>query len=129
MVFDSTSVLAFVRDVFAVTEALSEIADEGGVVAVPVACVAEAAPSAVDGEALRDLASHPHIEILDAEAADWPGLGGMCALVEGFATASAAMVALDAGCWVLTAAPDRYAGVAAGKLVIELVEDPPAEEG
>lgn len=120
LVFDTTTVLAFVRDVYAVTEALGEIADEDALVGVPVACLAEAAPAAVNGEALRELAEHPHVVVLDAEAENWPGLGGMCALVEGFASASAAISALDAGCWVLTSQPERYAGVASGGLVIPL---------
>ncbi len=122
LVFDTTAVLAFVRDVFGVIEALGEVADEGGVVAVPVACLAEAHPLAINAEGLRELAEHPHVVILDADAEDWLGLGGMCGLVEGFPAACAAMAALDEGCWVLTGNPGLYAEVGAGGLVIPLGE-------
>ncbi len=120
LIFDTSTVLAYVRGSFAVVEALGEVADEGAVVAVPVACLAEAQPLAVDGEGLRDLAEHPSVTVLDAAAEEWPGLGGMCALVEGFAAASAALAALDEGCWVLTSDPGRYAEVNSGDLVIPI---------
>ncbi len=87
---------------------------------IPIACLAEAYPLAVDGEVLRELAGHPSVTVLDAAAGEWPGLGGMCGLVEGFASASAALAALDEGCWVLTCDPGRYAEVDSGDLVIPI---------
>lgn len=122
LVLDSTAILAFVRQSFDVGEVLSEIGDNAAVAALPLACLVEAARDAVDQDRLHLLAEHPSTVVVSAEAADWRTLAALCSLIGGYAPATAALAAMDSGCWVLSTKPDLYAHVAGGELAIPVHE-------
>lgn len=122
LVLDTTAVLAFTRGSIHVGETLAEIVDNQSAAALPVACLAEAHPDAVEPERLAALVAHEATTVIASEAEQWQALGHMYAMLGAFSAASAALIAVDLDCWVLTAQPDLYADVAGGNLSIA-VED------
>ena len=119
LVLDTSAVLAFVRQSVHVGEVLVEVDDNAAVAAIPLACLVEAARDAVDHDQLVFLAEHPSTVIVAEEAGHWRMLGGLCSMTGGYASASAALTALDARCWVLTANPAIYASVG-GELAVPI---------
>jgi hypothetical protein len=120
LVLDTTAVLEFARGSVHVGEVLAEFADGKSGAAVPLACLAEAYPTAVEPDRLRALVAHEAVSVMTDDAAEWESLGHLCALVGGFAQASAALAALDFDCWVLTARPELYDAVKGGDLVVAI---------
>jgi hypothetical protein len=126
LVLDTSAVLAFVRQSVHVGEVLVEVDDNAAVAAIPLAylvdlaCLVGAARDAIDHGRLAFLAEHPSTVVVPAEVAGWQTLGVLCGLTGAFAPASAALTAMDAGCWVLTAHPNVYAAVAGGELAVPI---------
>jgi hypothetical protein len=116
LVIDVTAALEYARGTPHVGELLIQLQEAGHVAALPVGCLVEAYPAAVESERLATLVTHDAVVLVADDPDDWETLGHLCALTGGAGSASAALVALDADCWVLTADPIRYAAVAAGEL-------------
>lgn len=120
LVLDDTAVLEYARGTLHVGELLIQLAEAGHVAALPLVCLVEAYPAAVEAEHLGTLAAHDTVVVVSDDPADWETLGHLCAMTGGAVSASAALVALDADCWVLTTDPDRYAQVAEGNLTVRI---------
>ena len=115
---DTSAILGFVRENEAVGEVIREVADAGLLVALPTACMAEAYLSAVTVDLLQVLVANPATVLLADEPGEWVMLAQALGLVGDLASASAALLAVDAGCQVLTARPQRYAGIGSGELAL-----------
>lgn len=122
VVFDTSAVLAFARESIAVGETLAELLNDGMSAAVPVLCLAEAVPPALEAERLDALVGHPATTVVTDGPSEWRALGHLCALTGEIASASAALAAVDFDAWILTADPDRYRSVAGGTLGIQIAD-------
>lgn len=120
LVLDTSAVLAFVRQSVHVGEVLVEVDDNNAVAAIPLACLVEAVRDAVDQDQLALLAEHLSTVVFGAAVEDWRALGALCAITGGYAAATAALTAMDASCWILTARPELYEHIAAGGLVVPI---------
>ncbi len=120
LVLDASAVLSFSHGDVHVGELLTELEAEGAIAGLPVACLAEAFPAAVDAERVHLLVEHPAVQVVGESADDWQPLSGMVALVGDYPSAAAAWLALDCGGWVLTNRPSRYVQVAGGTLTIPI---------
>jgi hypothetical protein len=120
LVLDASAILLFVRQRFDIGETLAEVSDNDAVAALPLACLVEAAQHAVDADRLNLIAEHPATVIVGADPADWQTLGELYKLTGGYPEASAALTAMDYGCWVLTARTSPYRHVAGGELAIAI---------
>ncbi|HEY6117070.1 MAG TPA: hypothetical protein VI172_14045 [Candidatus Dormibacteraeota bacterium] len=118
LVLDTSAMLSFVRQQVDVGELLAELSDADAIAGLPLACLVDASMTAVDRDRLELLANHPATVILGADEGDWRVLAELCALTGQFSTASAAMAALDAGCWVVSARPWLYEQIGDGQLAI-----------
>ncbi|MFI5938103.1 hypothetical protein [Actinoplanes sp. NPDC051494] len=118
LVLDTTAILGFVRGIDAVGEVVREVADAGLLVALPVTCMAQAHQSAVDEDLLQVLASNPATLVIGDEPDEWLTLAHLLGLVDDLPAASAALLAVDAGCLVLTARPERYSSIGSGELAL-----------
>lgn len=122
LILDTSAVLSFVRSSMHVGEVIAEVADERGVVAIPVSCLVEAAQHAVDDDQLTLLVEHPDTLVLVEDAENWRALAALVPVTGGYAPACAALAAIDFERWVLSARPELYAGVNGGALVIPIGE-------
>lgn len=120
LVLDTSTILLFVRQRFDIGETLAEVSDNDAVAALPLACLVEAAQLALDDDRLTLIAEHPATVIVGADADDWRTLGELFKLTGGYPEASAALAAMDYGCWVLTARTSLYEQVAGGELAIAI---------
>jgi hypothetical protein len=117
LVLDTSAILAYTRGSVHVGEPLSEVRDEGGVVALPVLCLAAARWMVEDGDRLNLLVGHPGTEVM-AVPEDWLAMARMGDTVADQDAASAAYSAIDLDCDVLTARPGLYRGLPGGGPVI-----------
>lgn len=120
LVLDASAVLSYARGSAHVGELLIELGEAGNVAALPLGSLVEAWPAAVEVERLDTLVAHDAVVLVPDHPDDWQTLGHLCALTGGVGSASAALAALDADCWVLTSDPIRYAAVAAGDLTVRI---------
>lgn len=118
LVFDTSAVLAYAGGSIHAGEVLAELIDGGTRAAVPVACLVEASLTASDSDRLHVLAEHPAVTLVGVEPSNWQHLAGLADLTGGFATATAALHALDEDCWVLSARPWLYEHIMGGELAI-----------
>ncbi len=118
IVFDRSAVLAYARESIAVGELLAELDDEHGLAVIPLACLVEAATSAVDLARLDLLVSLPATDVAADDPGTWRDLAALRDAVDAPDTASAALLAIDLHVDVFTRTPRLYAGVAGGELVL-----------
>jgi hypothetical protein len=118
LVLDTSAILGFVRENDAVGELIREVADAGLLVALPTACMAEAYLSAVTVDLLHVLVANPATVLQSDEPGEWVMLAQALSLAGDLASASAALLAVDAECQVLTSRPQRYAGIGSGELAL-----------
>lgn len=119
IVLDTSAILAFTRGSVEVGDTVAEVDDEGSLVGLPISCLAEARWRLGDVDRLNMLVHHRATELIAAPA-DWPALAATVDVVGRHDTASALLVAVRAGCDVLTAHPRRYAALAGGPPVIPI---------
>jgi hypothetical protein len=122
LVLDTSAILGFVRESHAVGEVIREVADAGLLVALPVACMAEAYQAAVTVDLLHVLAANPATVLCSDDPGEWLTLAHLLGLVGDTTSASAALLGVDAGCLVLTARPERYAGIGGGELALPFTD-------
>ncbi len=120
LILDTSAILEFTRGSVHVGEVLAELADGQAAAVLPVACLAEAVPAALEPERLAALVGHEATVLLDDEADQWEALGQMCALTGGFSAAAVALAAIDFQAWILTARPDLYGQVADGGMIVAI---------
>jgi hypothetical protein len=124
-VLDTSAIVAYTRESIAVGEVLAEVADEAEcAVGLPVLCIVEAAQRVADPHRLGLLLRNPVTVVVTPDPTMWERLSTTCDTVGRVDAASAACLALDEDCDVLTAQPGLYAGLDdGGEMVIPL--DPP----
>jgi len=120
LVLDASAVLSYVRGKVHVGEVLIEVADNGAVAVLPVAALVTAWQEAVDRDRLQLLVDHPTTKVVSDAAHEWRTLSVLAEMLGATEPASAAILANDADCPVLTARPDLYAGLGNGNLTIEI---------
>jgi hypothetical protein len=119
VVLDASAILAFTRESIAVGEVIAEVADEDdGAVGLPYLSLVEAKWSVFDADRLDFLVNHPTTIVVSPDPEEWRGLGTSHESVGRLEAASAAVIALDEDCEVLTARPGLYAGLSDGGPVI-----------
>ncbi|NES15207.1 hypothetical protein G3554_18435 [Micromonospora sp. PPF5-17] len=106
-VLDTSAIIAFTTGSSAVGEAITKIADEGGLFGLPVLCLAEAYRSNVDAGRLELLVNHPAAVLLTVDPFRWREFATTCLAVERLDTASALLAAAADGCTILTEQPGR----------------------
>jgi hypothetical protein len=111
LVLDTSAVVAYTRGSIHVGEVLSEISDEQGAAALPLACLVEAAPAVADSARLMLLVNHPATSVLADGAELWQSLAAMREVVGRPDSASAALSAIDFDVDVLTRWPRLYDGI------------------
>jgi hypothetical protein len=119
MVLDTSAILAYARGSIHVGEPIAEVDSDGGVVGIPVSCLAEARWMVGDIDRLNLLADHRATRLL-AFAQDWPTLADTVEIVGRLDAAFAMLAAFDSGCDVLTARPGLYGGMEGGGPVIAI---------
>jgi hypothetical protein len=120
VVLDASAIAAFTHGSINVGEVLGEVADEGGTFALPVLCMTAAEGSTVDHDLLALLAHHTDRVLLGVRANEWQSLAKTVSIVGRLDAASAAIEARRHRCYVLTAQPGLYRGLANGGDVIEV---------
>jgi hypothetical protein len=120
LVLDTTAMTAWCRGSIAVGELLAEVNDENGAALVPLSCLVEAnhLTASLEREYLELLLEHPATVLVADDPQDWPALAELRTLTGGADSASAALLALDAGADVLTRDPQRYAGIKGGRITL-----------
>ena len=124
LVLDTSAIVAYTRAETAihVGDVLIQVVDDGAVVVLPVACLAEAVPAVADIAMLDVLVSHEATLVLADGEDMWRDLAAMTEVVGRHDAASAALAAIDFGANILTRSPLLYAGLAGGGMVIAIEE-------
>jgi hypothetical protein len=124
LVLDSTAIAAYTRGSIAVGELLSEVDDEHGAVVIPLPCLVEAGhkTAMLERALLEALLSHPVTFLVVDNPDHWVELAELRSIVGQLDLASAALLALDEGAYVLTRDARWYAGVAGGGIALEFAE-------
>jgi len=107
LVLDTSAIRDYTTGSIHVGEPISEVNDEGGKVAVPIACLAEAARDA-DDHMLGLLAEHEATTLVPLLGEDWPFIVHNLRVLGRLDLASAMLTAADHGAHILTAEPDAY---------------------
>lgn len=122
VVLDTSAIVAYCRESVDVGELISEIADENGVVGLPMLCLVEARTRLADGDLLDVLTKHPATDVLAPDVADWQALAALDGEI-GRRDASTAMLdAVAYGVDILTATPGLYVGAFTADRIIALPE-------
>jgi len=123
LVLDATAILAFTDPALAVHvgEPLTEVEDNGEVLALPLPCLVEAARSS-DSPLLDLLVRNDSVVVLDGHPGTWRALAAMQDLVGTYSAAAAALLGVDLDVLVLTREPGRYAAVRKGELALPIEE-------
>lgn len=112
LVLDATAITAYARGSVDVGELITEVAEEGARIAVPVTCLAEAAAPIVDPTeyaSLEVLAGHPAVDLIDTDPALWRQLAAATAVLGSLGRAVAALTVTEGLAeYVVTAEPDAY---------------------
>ncbi|WP_240944485.1 hypothetical protein [Micromonospora thermarum] len=111
VVLDASAILAFTKGSTAVGGAIAQVAEEGHLFGLPVACLAEASRSVVDTARLDLLVDHPAAAVLTVDPLSWSALADTYRTVGRLDLASALLAATSNACTILTAQPDQYAGL------------------
>lgn len=116
LVLDGTTIRAFADGTgsLAVGEALTEVEEDSGLVALPPLCLAEAFADLDDPTLLELLVDHPTTVVLDLPAEGWRPLAAMLGTVPLIGSASAVLTAIDHDALLLTRDPEPYAKIAGG---------------
>ena len=123
LVLDASAITAYGQNLLDVGETLAEVADEGGLVGVPLLCLAAAAAAAAAAAGAASdmfelLVRSPAVVVFADEPGDWRALAAIMGIVKDLPAASAALAAIDWDCQILTRAPDLYGGLDGGGPVI-----------
>ena len=116
-VLDQSAILSF-GHAPDVGEVMTMVEEDGGVVALPVACMADAVAAGADPDVLELLARHPVTVLVEDGRHGWLAWGSIRTLVPDLAAASAALIALMAGREVFTRDPDLYAKLDGGGPIV-----------
>jgi hypothetical protein len=116
LVLDASAVEAYAAGSEHVGEPLTQVTENAATFTAPLTVLATAA-SRVDPAWVELLTAHPAFTPVGTDWSRWPGLSASLSLLGRIDAAEALLVALGAGCDVLTADPD---------LCRPLGEDPPA---
>ncbi|MBF9134994.1 hypothetical protein I0C86_39640 [Plantactinospora sp. S1510] len=110
VVLDTTAITAYAGASIAVGEAITMVGEEDAVVALPVACLAEAYRQVPDDQlpTVSLLAGHPSVVVVDTNPDDWLALAGLARDLGQVDAAAALLLAVDSDGYVLTAQPDAY---------------------
>jgi hypothetical protein len=119
IVLDTSAILAYTRGSIHVGEPMAEVDNDGGVVGLPVSCLAEASWMVSDVDRLKLLAEH-HATRLMTFSQDWPSLAETVETVGRMDAALAVLGAVGSGCDVLTACPGLYGGLEGGGPIIAI---------
>jgi hypothetical protein len=117
LVLDTSAIVAYTRASVAVGELLTEVAAEGGVVALPFLCLSQAATLVEDSGLLTLLATHPATEVVGDDPETWPAHAALLSLVGRPDAASAMLASLDFGANLLTGTDRLYAGVGSDRVI------------
>jgi hypothetical protein len=119
LVLDTSAILAFTRGSVHVGEPLSEVADEGGVSALPTLCLAAARWMVDDGDRLEVLIRHPDTVVVPASK-DPYALGIVETFVGNLDATAAMLTAIDQRAFVMTARPGLYRGLIDSGPIVEI---------
>lgn len=123
IVFDDSTIAAFIRGSAAVGEMLSMVHAEGGAVIVPTTCFLNVAATIADGhDWLKLLKDHPVTFVLSDDPDDWQILADLRKLLGDAGLASAAWFAIDCDVDVFTAHPSQYSKIRGGDLALPIEE-------
>lgn len=120
LVLDASAILSYVRGELHVGEVLIEVGDTGSVSGLPVSSLVSAWQSAVDRDRLALLVDHPLTEVVGDVPQEWQALAMLTELTGELEAGSAALLASDCDCPVLSARPGLYDQIAAGGLVVPI---------
>jgi hypothetical protein len=107
LVLDTSAIVAFADGSVHVGEPITEARDAGGVVLVPVVCLAEAARK-VDDSMLRVLVGNPACEVAPLTRDTWPMTATTIRMLGRLDLATSLIAASATGGFVLTGEPDAY---------------------
>ncbi|MFY1686580.1 hypothetical protein [Plantactinospora sp. WMMB782] len=112
IVLDSTAIAAYADRSIAVGEIITQVGEENSLVALPVACLAEAFLHIHEGELplVAVLAAHPSTVVVNADVSDWLDLAGLARDLGRVDAATALMLALRTDGYILTKQPGLYDG-------------------
>ena len=107
LVLDVSAVEAYARGSEHVGEPLTQVTENGASFTAPLSVLATAA-TRVDPAWVELLTAHPAFAPVGTEWTRWPGLAASLSLLGQLDAAEALLMALGAGCDILTADPDLY---------------------
>ncbi|GHJ52899.1 hypothetical protein Nm8I071_22060 [Nonomuraea sp. TT08I-71] len=107
LVLDTSAILAYAEGSNAVREAITKVADEGGLFGLPVVCLAEAARSVTDTGQLEVLVNHPAAAVLTVDPLQWKTLATAHRALGRLDAAATLLAAANNDCTVLDAHPRR----------------------
>jgi hypothetical protein len=110
IILDTSAILAFTRGSAAVGNAAAEVAEDGGLIGLPIPCLVEARWRLGDLGRLSLLVHHRATELITAPD-DWSALAAAVKVAGRQDAAAALLAAVQSGCDVLTANPRLYAGL------------------
>ncbi|MEU4643548.1 hypothetical protein [Micromonospora sp. NPDC023814] len=119
VILDASAILAFAEESIDVGEVIAEVADEGCMFGLPVACLAEAFRLA-DADRLDMVVNHPAAAVLTVDPLNWRACAMTHLMLGRFDAASALLAAVDNECHLLTGQPGLYAALADGGPIIPL---------
>lgn len=122
LVLDASAILSYVRGDLHVGEVLIEVGDTGAVSGLPVSSLVAAWQMAVDRDRLGLLVDHPLTEVVGDVPQEWQALAMLTDLIGQAEAGSAALLANDSACPVLSARPDLYGQIAGGSIVVPIPE-------
>jgi hypothetical protein len=111
VVLDTSAIIAYTRESINVGEVFTEVDEESAAFGLPVLCLVEASRTVADDVRFELLLTHPACEVLSVEADNWKALVATNWIVGRIDAASAALAAIDNGCYTLTGQPGQYDGV------------------
>lgn len=106
VVLDTSAIITYPS--VAVGELIAEVVDDGGMVGLPVTCLAAASLQVVAPDRVRLLAAHKHAERLALSPDDWERLAAWWRLLGRVDCATAATAARAHGAYLATAEPEAY---------------------
>ncbi len=118
LILDTSAIVAFTKESVHVGELISLVAEEGGLVGLPVPCLVEARCTVGDNRLFDLLVDHPATTVAQTPG-DWRALAQVHHLVGRFDASSAMLTAIDEMSYVLTGAGHLYGDLLDGGRVIE----------
>jgi hypothetical protein len=119
LVLDTSAILAFTRGSIHVGEPISEVANEGGLSALPTLCLAAAKWMVDDRDRMQVLADHPDTVVVPASP-DFFALGIVETWVGNLDASAAVLTAIDQEAFIMTARPGLYRGLIDDGPIVEI---------